>query len=530
MLKKNLATLIIAILSIASAAAQQHIISLSINNTEKWWSGVINEAHLMPYSKSSLFDFQMLGNNAGNQVQPLLISNKGRYVWSDEPFEFKFAKGILQITSIAKIDTGTAGNSLKQVQHFVRNKYFAASGKMPDTSLVTRPQYNTWVELNYNQNEIAVIKYAHSIIDNGLPPGVLMIDDTWQENYGVWDFHPRRFPHPKQMMDELHSLGFKVMVWICPFVSPDSKEFRELSKKKCLIKDNTGKAMMISWWNGYSAELDLSNPLDIKWFKDKLNYLQDNYGVDGFKFDAGDFDFYPKGSISYKNTTANDQSNLYAKIGIDYTLNEYRACWKEGGKPLVQRLRDKEHTWEDLNKLVPGMTLTGLIGYTFSCPDMIGGGEIESFWLNEKNLDQDLIVRSAQCHALMPMMQFSVAPWRVLDAVHFDAVKKAVALRQKFVPLIMQLVKASAQSGEPVVKNMEYVFPNQGFEENNSQFMLGDNIMVTPMLQKGTQREVIFPKLKKGKWVADDGKTFKGGTTTTIHVPLERLPFFTITK
>lgn len=530
MLKKNLVILFILFLTTASVAAQQNIISLAINDNERWWSGIINNAHLMPYSANADFTFQMLGNNAGNQVQPLLLSNKGRYVWSQEPFELKFVKGILQINGTAKIDTGTAGNTLKQVQHFVRNKYFAASRKIPDTSLVTSPQYNTWIELNYNQNEAAVLKYAHAIIDNGLPPGVLMIDDTWQENYGVWDFHPRRFPHPKQMMDELHSLGFRVMVWICPFVSADSKEYRELSQKKGLIRDSTGRAMIISWWNGYSAELDLSNPVDVKWFKDKLNYLQNNYGVDGFKFDAGDFDFYPKGSISYKKITANEQSNLYAKIGLDYPLNEYRACWKEGGQPLVQRLRDKEHTWEDLKKLVPGMTLTGLIGYTFSCPDMIGGGEIESFWNNEKNLDQDLIVRSAQCHALMPMMQFSVAPWRVLDGEHFDAVKKAVALRQKFVPLIIQLIKASAQTGEPVVNNMEYVFPNQGFDENNSQFMLGENIMVAPMLQKGTQRTVVFPKIKKGKWVADDGAIYKGGTIATINVGLERLPFFRIIK
>ncbi|VAW23213.1 hypothetical protein MNBD_BACTEROID01-1875 [hydrothermal vent metagenome] len=48
-----------------------------------------------------------------------------------------------------------------------------------------------------------------------------MIDDNWQEDYGKWDFHPGRFPNPKGMMDSLHQMGFKVMVWICPFVSPD---------------------------------------------------------------------------------------------------------------------------------------------------------------------------------------------------------------------------------------------------------------------------------------------------------------------
>ena len=96
-----------------------------------------------------------------------------------------------------------------------------------------------------------------------------------------------------------------------------------------------------------------------------------------------------------------------------------------GGQPLVQRLRDKQHSWEEIKKLIPDILLQGLVGYSFTCPDMIGGGEISSFWGEKNNLDQDLVVRSAQCHALMPMMQFSVAPWRVLDSAHFDAVKKA---------------------------------------------------------------------------------------------------------
>jgi alpha-glucosidase len=77
-----------------------------------------------------------------------------------------------------------------------------------------------------------VLKYAHAIVDNGLPPGVLMIDDNWQEDYGKWTFHPGRFPDPKAMMKELHALGFKVMVWVCPFVSPDCDVYRALAKKK----------------------------------------------------------------------------------------------------------------------------------------------------------------------------------------------------------------------------------------------------------------------------------------------------------
>ena len=56
-----------------------------------------------------------------------------------------------------------------------------------------------------------------------------MIDDTWQYGYGVWEFDPRKFSNPKQLCDELHSMGFKIMLWVCPFVSMDSPGYRELA-------------------------------------------------------------------------------------------------------------------------------------------------------------------------------------------------------------------------------------------------------------------------------------------------------------
>lgn len=93
-----------------------------------------------------------------------------------------------------------------------------------------------------------------------------------------------------------------------------------------------------------------------------------------------------------------------------------------------------------------------LSGYPYTCPDIIGGGEISSFLNNSLLLDQDLIVRSAQCLALMPMMQFSVAPWRILDSMHMNAIRECVKTRNKFSPLIVRLAKQSAQTGEPVVK------------------------------------------------------------------------------
>lgn len=515
--------------------AQQSNQIIPLIDGEQIWSGVIRDGDKMPYLPG--FKYDLYGNNQGNQVQPLLISNKGLWIWSEEPFTFEIQIDKVIISDAkGKVNFGHHGNSLADARSYISNNFFPPSGKMVDSLLITKPQYNTWIELTYNQNQKDVLKYAKSIIENGFEPGVIMIDDTWQEDYGLWKFHPGRFPDPKRMIAQLHKWGFKVMLWICPFVSSDQTMLvKELMKEKSFLMqqstDNISwekatQPAIIKWWNGYSALLDFTNKSAVTWFNSQLDNLVKLYGIDGFKFDAGDMYFYPSYALSKIPVSPNKQCELYAQFGLRFPLNELRACWKLGGQPLAQRLHDKAHNWEDLQKLIPHMITEGLAGYTFSCPDLIGGGDFESF-LDTKLFNQNLVVRSAQVHALMPMMQFSVAPWRVLDKQHLDAVKKATSLRKKFTTTILELAKKSAKTGEPIIGSLEYYFPNQGFANIKDQFMLGNDILVAPIVTNTHFRKVVFPK---GKWKGDDGNYYDGNATYDIKVPLNRLPYFILMK
>ncbi len=508
---------------------------IQLEPNEKIWSGIITDGHKMPYTSGYQFDFY--ADNQGNQTQPLLLGNQGLWVWSEAPYAFEVAADKIIITKArGLVKHGRVGSSLAEARNFGSAEFFPPSGRTPDELLFAKPQYNTWIELTYNQNQADVLKYARAILANGFPPGVLMIDDTWQENYGVWNFHPGRFPDPRRMLDELHQMGFKVMVWICPFVSADqSRLVHRLLKDKCfLMQKNSAKTTwatatdpaLIKWWNGYSALLDFSNPKAVRWFNEQMDRLVKDYGVDGFKLDAGDMQYYPPDALSHQSVSPNRQCELYAQFGLRFPLNEYRACWKMAGQPLAQRLRDKNHSWEDVQKLIPHMLAEGLFGYTFSCPDMIGGGEYDSFQ-DLKKFDQDLVVRSAQIHALMPMMQFSVAPWRILDAEHLAAVKKAVNIREQFTPEILAWVRQSAKTGEPIVKSLEYAFPHQGCEQIKDEFMLGDSILVAPLDRKGNTRSLVLPQ---GKWMSDDGKTLAGGSTYSLEVSIDRIPYFRLIK
>ncbi len=494
---------------------------------EKWWGGVVAYGSKMPYV-NSIKSYDLASQNDNNQVVPLFISNKGRFIWDDKPFRFSVDKDELTINSkFSTAEVQNAGSTLRDAYLSVSKKYFPANGQIPEPLFFSMPQYNTWIELMYNQNQQDILNYAKAVVANGFPTGVLMIDDNWQRYYGNFDFRAEKFPDPKAMIKELHELGFKVMLWVCPFVSADSQEYRELLAKGYLIKaKDKNEAAMITWWNGKSACYDLTNPAAEEYFINKLKYMQSEYSVDGFKFDAGDTQFYSEDLIdSYKkDAISTDHTEAWAKIGLSFPFNEYRAGWKMGGQPLVQRLGDKDYSWNAIQMLIPDMIAAGLLGYAYTCPDMIGGGQFTAFLTIKANeFDQKLIVRSAQIHALMPMMQFSVAPWRILDEENLEITKSAAKLHQQFGSYILEQAHKSSESGEPIVRHLDYSFPNQGFELCKDQFMLGDKFMVAPVVTNIDEREV---KLPKGKWRDDFGKTHKGGRTIKISVPLSRLPYF----
>lgn len=478
--------------------------------------------HLQPYTDLEAFDLNK--QDANNQLVPLFLSSEGEYMWADGAFVFSAKDG--QIAPSVPMERVKAGTTLREAYKAAQAKYFPANGVLPDTLFFSRPQYNTWIELMYNQNQADILKYAHAIIDNGFPAGVLMIDDNWQRYYGNFTFKAERFPDAKAMIDELHALGFKVMVWICPFVSADSPEFRELEAKGFLLHNPKGGTAILNWWNGYSACYDLTNPEAASYFVSVLREAQKEYGIDGFKFDAGDNNCYASAPyMAYDRAATNvDHTTSWAKIGLEFPVNEYRACWKMGGQPLVQRLGDKDYSWAAVQQLIPQMCVAGMLGYSYACPDMVGGGQFAAFLdIKDDEFDQALIVRSAQVHALMPMMQFSVAPWRILSKENLAIVQHMAQLHADFAPYIMRYAHEAARTGEPIVRCMEYQFPHQGLENVKDQFMLGDKYLVAPVVDNRLEREVQLPK---GTWRDEQGRKYKGGKTYKIAVPLERLPYF----
>ncbi|WP_432562670.1 glycoside hydrolase family 31 protein [Kineococcus sp. SYSU DK003] len=500
-------------------------LDLSLETGEVWWGGAVDDGGSMPFgAKPFTRDLAPLPGTVerppSNQAGPLLLSSTGRVVWSERPFAFTVEPGRLRVSG-RDLLLGRGGQNLREAYLAAAQRFFPASGRTPARELFTAPQYNTWIELPWAPTQDGVLAHVRALLDAGLPPGVVMIDDNWAPDHGTLVFDPARFPDPAAMVEQLHAWGCPVMLWVVPFVTPDSATFRDLQDRGLLLRDAAGEVAVRRWWNGFSAVLDLSNPDAVGWFTGRLDALRATTGVDGFKFDGGDARDFRLDDRTAEPAEPVDLTERWARVGLGFSFNEFRACWRQGGQPLAQRLQDKPPSWgsDGLGSLVPELVAQGLLGYAFSCPDMVGGGEIGAV---TGEVDQEFFVRYAQIACLAPMVQFSVSPARVLDAEHLAAVHAALALRAELLPLLLGLVQAAATTGEPVVRAMAYHEP--GTEHVSDQFLLGPDLLVAPVLERGaTHRDVVLPA---GHWRGPDGTLFQGPAQVRVVCDLRTVPRF----
>ena len=504
---------------------------------ELFFGGSTIKGTSQPYDATTEEEYDFTAS-CPNQTMPLFLSTKGRYLYSPSPFKIRFSAGVITVVG-EDVRMVTAGECLRDAYLMAMREHFPFDGHRLPERFFTTAQYNTWMEFTYYPTQEGVLRYAHAIVDNGFTPGILIIDEGWHGRYGEWEFDFARFPDPKAMVDELHRLGFTVMLWVVPAVCPDGHEFICSIIKalgggedydKVYIRNKEGRPGLFFWWNGYSALLDMRKESDRRFLKTRLDRLVSEYGVDGFKFDGGTVGMYHPSNMV--NGTPRDDHDPHAmniawnEFGRAYEYHEFKDSYHCGGRNTIQRLCDRGHVWEGdgINTLLPCAIVQGLTGHPFLCPDMIGGGQ----WTYAKDpsfaVDEELFVRMAEASALMPMMQFSWAPWRALSPQSLALVRRAAELHRRLAPEILALVREAEVGGEPVLRSLEYNDPHKGYGRVMDEFMLGTDILVAPVLGKGaTEREVVFPE---GTWRSEDGRVYSGNATHRVAAPLGSLPWF----
>ena len=396
---------------------------------------------------------------------------------------------------------------------------------VPPAPLFTQPIWTTWARYKMGIDQTATLAFAAGIVEHGFGRSVLEIDDRWQATYGELRFDPVKFPDPAAMIATLHGQGFAVTLWVPPFFSPDSPAFAEAARHGFLVRHPAGGApYLVRWWQGYGGLLDVSHPAALDWWRAGLRALQTAYGVDGFKFDAGEGNFLPADAVTHAPLRRCDYADRYvAFVGAHMPLSEVRAGYRAQRTPVLFRQWDKWSRWGRDNGLHACLTQAlalSLAGYPFILPDMIGGNAYEG-----EVPDRELLIRWTQMNALLPAMQFSLPPWEY-DAETTAICRRYTELHSALAPYILHLAAGAAAGGTPIIRPLFWHAPAERpayFVDD--AFLLGDRYLAAPVVQPGVVARDIY--LPAGRWRDYwTGKEHGGGVLTAYPAPLDVLPLF----
>lgn len=174
---------------------------------------------------------------------------------------------------------------LKDLHLSVMKRRFGIPNRVPNPVIFKNPIWSTWAFMGKDINQEKILDFVHKIIDNRLPIGVLGIDDMWSKNYGDFSLDTNKFGEdPVSFIRKIKNLAkCDVIVWVHPFVDAESEsfDFNHVFNEK------------VKWWNGESYVWDFSSPEVSDFFRSKLEGMKSKYGIDGFKFDAGEFNYSP---------------------------------------------------------------------------------------------------------------------------------------------------------------------------------------------------------------------------------------------
>jgi alpha-D-xyloside xylohydrolase len=395
----------------------------------------------------------------------------------------------------------------------ILDEYTDVTGKSPMLPLWT---FGTWMSrITYFSQEEG-LDVANKIRSNKIPCDVIHFDTgwfdvDWQCDY---EFSKNRFKNPVGMLKQMEKMGFKTCLWQLPYFTPKNRYFNEIIEKGMHVKNAAGGMPY------EDAVLDLSNPLTVDWYQQKIGGLI-RQGVDVIKCDFGE-------AAPFNGVYASGKNGLYEHNL--YPLRYNKALW-EAVKKFTNE-RDKTQTtpgviwarsaWAGsqryplhwggdaattntgmLGDLRGGISF-GLSGFSFWSHDMGGFVTASPEDIYRRWLPFGFLSSHTRAHGAPP-----TEPWLISQSFT-DAFRESAELKYRLMPYVYAQAKDCSEHGLPMVRALFVEFPDDpGAWLVEDEYLFGSQMLVAPLLESGNSRTCYLPK---GKWIDyQSGKVYEGG-------------------
>ncbi len=352
---------------------------------------------------------------------------------------------------------------------------------------------------------------AKNLRKHKIPSDVIHFDTGWFEvdwrnNY---EFSKNRFDDPAKMIADMKDDGFNVCLWQLPYFTPKNTLFNEIVEKGLAVKDKKGNIPY------EDATLDFTNPKTIAWYQDKIASLL-KLGVGVIKVDFGEA--APATGIYSNGRTGFYEHNLYplrynkavaeiTKKETGNTLIWARSTWAGSQRYPLHWGGDAATTNTAMAATLRGGLSLGLSGFTFWSHDVGGFVTKSPENLYRRWTPFGMLTSHVRSHGEPP-----TEPWEYSEEF-LKGFRAADNMRYKLMPYIYAQAKHASENGLPMLRALFVEYPNDpGTWLIDDQYLFGSDMLVAPLFENGTERNVYLPG---GKWIDyQTGKVYEKGWHT----------------
>lgn len=364
----------------------------------------------------------------------------------------------------------------------------------------------------------------------------------------VFTWNTAKFPNRKEFFQHLRQANLYSCANIKPVLLKEHPLFDEVEALGGFIKRADGQPAIEMFWGGSGASLDFTNPAAVAWWQQGVRTQVLGEGFTSTWNDNNECEMWDEGAVVHgfgESLNAMDvrplqallmlRASFEAAIEFDpvnrpYTISR---AGPVGISRYAQTWSGDNHTsWHTLKwNLANGLSMS-LSGFPLVGHD-IGGfvgpkpdAELLCRWFEMMALHPRAVMNSWKPQEDNP----ASLPWMHADVE--QNIKSVLTLRYQLLPWLYHLGWQSHSDGMPVITPMLYYFDDDQCQSDASQFMVGESVLVAPVVEAGvTQREVYLPECEGGwyEWKPDAEAHVQwhaGGQTLNVNAPLGKLPLF----
>jgi alpha-glucosidase (family GH31 glycosyl hydrolase) len=349
------------------------------------------------------------------------------------------------------------------------------------------------------------------------------------------------YPNPRHFTDKLHSMGFKVLTYVHPYLRSmlDPYNLRNPSYEEGLrdhlfVTNPQGQPTGPVFEPFRDGNINFTHPANVDWWQNRLQHILVDDNFDGWMEDYGewinDTDQFGAGVTGrrmanlnplFYHRITNEISRRAKPDVVEFSRSGYAGS--QAYTPVVWG-GDQFPNWTTdygLPSVVRAGITAGMSGFAVWGPDIAANGHSRELWM-----------RWVEFGALTPVMrnhlwdkpENAINLWHDPEATAFF--REYARLHVSLFPYLYTFAADAQTTGLPLMRDLLFASPGDPHTWNlDDEYLLGDSILVAPVIHEGATTRSLY--LPSGAWTNYwTGESVQGGRQVTVAAPVNQIPVF----